>query len=176
MFSTPSPMESLATTPLAGGMTSNEQLTTTVAIVATVLTGLVAGVYFGYACSVMLALRRLEDRAFVEVMQKINVAIQNPVFFAAFFGAPAFAAVAVGMRASGWTIAALALNVAAVVITAAGNVPLNNALDAAGDPAGIVDPAAVRGRFERAWNAWNAARGVALVAAVACLGMALRGL
>ncbi|MEY9927567.1 putative membrane protein [Catenulispora sp. GP43] len=158
-------------------MTPTEQLTT---IVATVLTGLVAGTYFAYATSVMLALRGLDDRTFIEVMQKINVTIQNPVFFAAFFGAPAFAAVTVGLQAakdgaSGWTIAALALNIAALLITVAANVPLNNALDAAGEPAAIAEPGAVRARFERAWNAWNATRGVVLITAVVCLGMALRG-
>jgi uncharacterized membrane protein len=158
-------------------MTPTEQLTT---IVATVLTGLVAGTYFAYATSVMLALRRLDDRTFIEVMQKINITIQNPAFFTAFFGAPTFAAVTVGLQASngnasGWTIAALALNIAALLITTAANVPLNNTLDAAGEPATIAEPGKVRNRFERAWNAWNATRGVALVAAVVCLGMALRG-
>jgi uncharacterized membrane protein len=150
-------------------------------VVATVLTGLVAGTYFGYACSVMLALGRTSDRTFIEVMQKINVVIQNPVFFAALFGAPVASGVALWLHSSdsggvsGWTIAALALNVVGFLITVVANVPLNNALDAAGDPATIADPAAVRRRFERTWNAWNVARAAVTAAAVVCLGLALSG-
>jgi hypothetical protein len=53
---------------------------------ATLTTGLMAGVYYAYACSVMLGLARTSDRTFIDVMQQINVAIQNPVFFAAFSG------------------------------------------------------------------------------------------
>lgn len=114
-------------------------------------------------------------------MQKINVAIQNPVFFAALFGAPVVSGVAVWLQASdsggvsGWTIAALILNVVGFLITVVENIPLNNALDAAGDPAAIADPATVRQRFERVWNAWNTARGVVTAAAVVCLALALSG-
>ena len=153
-------------------MTQTEQLIT---VAATALTGLLAGTYFAYACSVMPALRRTGDRTFVEVMQKIDVAIQNPVFFAAFFGAPVASAAAVGVHASGWDIAALVLNAAGLLITAAANVPLNNALEAAGKPATIPDSAAVRRGFERAWSSWNVARTVVTLAALVCLGEALLG-
>jgi uncharacterized membrane protein len=153
-------------------MTQTEQVTT---LAATVLTGLLAGTYFAYACSVMPALRRTGDRTLVEVMQKINIVIQNPVFFVAFFGAPAVSAVAVGLHATGWTIAGLVLNAAGLLVTMAANIPLNNALDAAGDPEAIADPAGVRRKFERAWNSWNTARTVLTLAALVCLGEALPG-
>ena len=198
MFSTRSTMGSLTRGALTEDMRHNEQLTAlatttgahttdattgTVAalVVATVLTGLAAGTYYAYACSVMLALGRTSDRTFIEVMQRINVAIQNPVFFAALFGAPVASGVAVWLQASdsggvsGWTIAALVLNVAGFLITVVANIPLNNALDASGDPAAIADPAAVRQRFERVWNAWNVARGVVTTAAVVGLALALSG-
>lgn len=153
-----------------------------VLILAVVTTGLMAGTYFAYAVSVMLGLRGTADRTFVEVMQRINVAIQNPVFFLAFFGAPVFTAVAAWLLRHtgfsgplGWTVAALALSAASLMITVAANVPLNNRLAAAGDPARIADPAAVRSRFENAWNAWNTARGLASLGAVVCLAGALWG-
>jgi uncharacterized membrane protein len=150
-------------------------------VVATVLTGLVAGTYFAYACSVMLALGRTSDRTFIEVMQRINVAIQNPVFFVALFGAPIASGVAVWLQSSdsggvsAWTIAALVLNVVGFLITVVANIPLNNALDAAGDPAAVADPAAVRRRFERVWNTCNVTRTVVTTAAVVCLALALSG-
>jgi hypothetical protein len=53
---------------------------------AALTTGLMAGVYYAYACSVMPGLARTGDRTFIDAMQQINVAIQNPVLFAAFSG------------------------------------------------------------------------------------------
>ena len=45
---------------------------------ATITTGLMAGLYYAYACSVMPGLSRTDDRTFVSAMQQINVAIINP--------------------------------------------------------------------------------------------------
>ncbi|MGH3838754.1 MAG: hypothetical protein ACRDSG_06445 [Pseudonocardiaceae bacterium] len=55
-------------------------------VAATLATGLQAGLYYAFAVSVMPGLRRIDDRAFVEAMQQINVAIINPWFFLSFFG------------------------------------------------------------------------------------------
>jgi uncharacterized membrane protein len=140
---------------------------------ATVASGLVAGVWYAFACGVMPALARTEDRVYVEVMQQINVAIENPVFFAGFFGALILIAVAAwqqrGKPAGRWVLAALVLYVLVVVVTSAANVPLNNELVAAGAPAGITDPGAVRERFEDPWVVWNIVRAVLGTAAVYCL-------
>jgi len=58
----------------------------------------------------------------------------------------------------------------AVVITMAVNVPLNDALRAAGDPARIGDLAQVRQHFNEArWSAWNLVRTVTSTAAFGCL-------
>lgn len=152
-----------------------------VLIAALVTTGLIAGTYYAYACSVMLALRKTGDRTFIEVMQKIDLAIQNPVFFLAFFGALVSSGIAVWLQrgsgiggALGWTIAGLVLYSVSLLITMGANIPLNNTLHAAGDPSQIADPAAVRERFEQAWVAWNLARALAATAALACLGLAGR--
>lgn len=146
---------------------------------ATVTTGLVAGVYYAYACSVMIGLGDSDDRTFVEAMQQINEAIQNPVFFAGFFGALLLPGIAAflerrrGLRTSRWTWAGLALYTTGFLITVGINVPLNNRLAAAGIPSQIVDLAAVRSHFENTWNAWNIVRAVLSTAAVGCLGRAL---
>ena len=59
---------------------------------------------------------------------------------------------------------------AAVIITMAVNVPLNNALRAAGDPARIGDLAAVRQHFHEArWSAWNLVRTLTSTAAFGSL-------
>lgn len=59
------------------------------------------------------------------------------------------------------------------VITFAANIPLNERLDKAGDPARIMDLAAVRADFESTWMAWHIVRTLANIAAFACLAWAL---
>jgi uncharacterized membrane protein len=54
------------------------------------------------------------------------------------------------------------------------NVPLNDAIKAAGDPERITDLRAVRSRFNEArWNRWNLMRAVLSTAAFGCLIWAL---
>jgi uncharacterized membrane protein len=148
-------------------------------IAATITTGLMAGLFFAFTSAIMPALRGADDRTFVDVMQRINVSIINPVFMTAFVGGllVTIAAVVVHWRdekdALPWIIAGLALYAAMFLITAAINVPLNNALDAAGDPGRIADLRAVRNQFEGRWVAWNIVRAVANVAAFGCLAYAL---
>ncbi|WP_426059260.1 hypothetical protein [Hymenobacter sp. B1770] len=52
---------------------------------ATVSTGLVAGVYYGFSVAVNPGLARLPAPAYIAAMQAINDVIQNPVFAASFF-------------------------------------------------------------------------------------------
>ncbi|MEU4086335.1 anthrone oxygenase family protein [Streptomyces aureus] len=144
---------------------------------ATVATGLVAGVFYIFACAVMPALARSGDRVFIEVMQNINEVIQNPVFFLGFFGALVLTALAAwqsrGTPGSRWVLAAFAAYALVFLITVTVSVPLNDALANAGAPARIADPAAVRDRFEDPWVAWNIVRAVLSTLATALLTRAL---
>ena len=134
--------------------------------------GLQAGTYYTWATGVMPGLARVDDRTFVHAMQQMNIAIVNPVFMLTFLGAPALALVAIastdglGRR---WVIAGAALAVATVVITAAGNIPLNDALDAAGPVDKIADLGAVRDAFESSWVRLNVARALTSTASLGCL-------
>jgi uncharacterized membrane protein len=108
-------------------------------------------------------------------MQQMNVAIVNPVFMATFLGAPILAAAAVATASSSarpWVIGGLAFAVATVAITAVANVPLNNALEAAGDIGRITDFAGVRENFESGWVRWNIVRAVTSTASLAALAWA----
>jgi uncharacterized membrane protein len=49
-------------------------------LIAVILTGLIAGLFFAYACSVNLGLTRLADAEYLKAMQSINGAILNPWF------------------------------------------------------------------------------------------------
>ncbi|GGM07083.1 DUF1772 domain-containing protein [Dactylosporangium sucinum] len=157
-----------------------EQLRTTVLAAATLLVGLSAGVFFAYSTSVMLALKRVDDRTFVDVMQKINAAILNGWFLTVYVGALLAAVAAALLHLSGghrralpWLIAAAVLYGVVFVVTAAINVPLNNRLDAAGPVAGIADLSAVRASFEADWVRWNLVRTVASAGALLTLAVAL---
>src|SRR5215213_5281702 len=130
---------------------------------ATLTTGLMAGLYYAYAISVMLGLSMTDDRTFVSSL-----------------GALVFTALAGVLHLPGdwrgvlpWIVAALVLYLATLVITFGFNVPLNNELAAAGDAERIADLAAVRERFEASWVRWNIARAVASTAAFGCLTWAL---
>jgi len=72
-----------------------------------------------------------------------------------------------------WICAALVLYTIGLLTTMGVNIPLNNELAAAGNPARIADPAAVREKFEATWNAWNIARAVLSTGAAGCLARAM---
>src|SRR6186713_801850 len=108
---------------------------TTTLVAATITNGLMAGLFAAYSYAVMPGLGRTDDRTFVEAMQQTNAAILNG-WFGICFGA------------------------AVLVITFGVNVPLNDRLAAAGDPATLADPAAVRAAFEQTWVRWNVVRAV----------------
>jgi uncharacterized membrane protein len=113
--------------------------------------GWIAGLFYAFACAVMLGLGQSDDLTFVTAMQEINDAIQNPAFLLSFLGAPVLTAVAAalewrrGSRAAfGWVVAALVLYLVALGVMFGANIPLNDELADAGDPDRIVDLAAVR--------------------------------
>ncbi|GAT68582.1 membrane protein [Planomonospora sphaerica] len=163
---------------LTGGMTESTQLLRVAVLIgATVSTGLMAGLFYAFAVAVMPGLGRAGDRTFVEAMQRINVAILNGWFAAAFAGAALLTAAAgllhLGRPELPWIAAAFVAYGAALVVTFRMNIPLNDALDAAGEPGRIPDLAAVRGRFEAAWVRWNVVRALVCTAALALLSWAL---
>ncbi|WP_369207226.1 DUF1772 domain-containing protein [Streptomyces sp. PU-14G] len=148
---------------------------------AVLLTGLSAGLYYGFAVAVMPGLRRAADRTFVEGMQRINAAILNGWFLLLFIGSLILILTAGALRLWGggstgtlpWIAAAAVLYLAVLVITMGFNVPLNDALDAGGLPDDPDRLAGLRERFEDAWNRWNLVRTVCNTAAFGCLAWAL---
>jgi uncharacterized membrane protein len=136
---------------------------------ATAASGLSAGLYYAYSCSVMPGLRAAAARApeASEVsMRAINVAIENPAFFATFVGAPALTAAALATDAPrGWIVASLALHAVTIGVTVAVSIPLNDALADGGAWAAFADP----------WTGWNHVRTASSIGAFVCLLAALRG-
>ncbi|WP_431959993.1 DUF1772 domain-containing protein [Actinacidiphila sp. bgisy160] len=151
-----------------------------VLVAATVAVGLMAGLFFAFSVAVMPGLARAADRTLVDAMQRINVAIQNGWFLLAFGGSLLLCAAAVALCPRDgergplpWVIAAIVLYLAVLVVTFGVSIPLNDRLDAAGDPARLADIAAVRERFEAAWVRWNLVRTLLCTGALGCLSWAL---
>jgi len=137
---------------------------TAVMVGAIMTTGLVTGVFVFYAHTVMPGLGKTDDRTFVAAFQALDRAIINPWFMGTgFVGALLFTVAAAvthrGERAQWLLWAALGIYLVAVVITVAVQVPLNDALKAAGDVDRIADLATVRAQFDESrWAAWNLVR------------------
>lgn len=153
---------------------------TAVLVAAAIASGLQAGLYYGFSVGVMPGLARADGRTFVGAMQQINVAIVNPWFMLTFLGAPALAALAAALHlgrggsAMVLTVAGSALALATSIVTVALNVPLNDALTAAGDPDRIADLAGVRAAFTDAWLRWNGVRTLTSTSALGCIAWAIR--
>ena len=113
----------------------------------------------------MLGFARLSDREFVSAMQATNRAIQNPVFFAAFFGAPLSLIISTVLHYNQSPRFVLLLAAAAIYstgtfgVTIFGNVPMNNRLDRFDlETATDEETARQRADFERGWNNLNTIR------------------
>ena len=150
--------------------------TTILSTVSAVAVGLTSGLYWAFSIAVMPGLRDNDDRAFISVMQAINRRIQNIWFLPVFMTSlllPIAGAIALlagdNDDAKRWGVASAVLAAIPFAITVGGNVPLNNALDAAGSVNAIEDPVSVRRAFEGPWTRLNLWRTVASTAALVAL-------
>lgn len=151
-------------------------MTIILAALSTITVGLMSGIYLAFTTAVMPGLRDADDRSFIASMQAINTRIQNPWFLTVFMGSLLLPiALAVMLIAGGggtarrWGIASAVLATIPFAITVGGNVPLNDALAAAGRASGIANPAAVRHAFEGPWTRLNLWRTVTSVLTFAAL-------
>ena len=135
---------------------------------ATLTTGLVAGVFYAYAVSVDLGLAAQPDGSYVATMQEINDRIQNPLFFASFFGSVLFLLAALvvhlpGPRSGRFRLISLACLLyigGGFLLTAFVNVPMNDQLAAVDPDAPARVLARARDAYEGPWDFWNGVRTV----------------
>jgi uncharacterized membrane protein len=161
-----------------------DTLRTTLVLAATLTLGLMAGLFYAYAGSVLPALRDAGDRTVVDVMQRINVAIRTGLFLLLFLGGLGFTAGAAALHTGAGRravlvplLVALALYAVTVAVTVVVHLPLNDRLAAAGPPERIADPAAVRAAFSGRWVRWNVVRAGACTGAfgAACWALLRHG-
>ncbi|MBO9595031.1 MAG: DUF1772 domain-containing protein [Niabella sp.] len=130
---------------------------------ALMLVALMAGLFFSFSVAVTPGLKQLDDKSYLQAMQKINKAILNPVFLLCFIGAPLFLIGTTVVRFFEdhflfmWMLVIALVYMGGVfMVTMLCNVPLNNYLEQ--QQPGMLDPEAakaVRTRFERSWNRYN---------------------
>lgn len=157
-------------------MASAFPILTFLAILATALN---AGLFFIFSVCIMAAFARLSPAEGAAAMSAINVVIQNPWFFSAFFGGAALslALIVIGFMqgGAGGSLAAaggVVFVIAVIGVTIVFNVPLNNALVAA--PAGSAEQAALWQRYLDVWTLWNHVRTVGSLVAVGLFALAFR--
>ncbi|WP_299447761.1 DUF1772 domain-containing protein [uncultured Phycicoccus sp.] len=145
-------------------------------VVASVATALNAGVFFAFSTFVMRAVDDLGPAGSVRAMQEINRRAPTPAFMTLLFGSTllALGSGVVALVGAGpgrwWAVAGAVAAVAALLVTIAVNIPLNQRLDRA-DPGGP-DSADRWREFAAPWLRANHARGVLGVLASLLLAVA----
>lgn len=143
--------------------------------------GLMAGLFFVFSNSVMIAFSRMENGRGMKAMQAINAAILNRPFLLLFFGtavlsaASAVVSLLYGQQSgSVWMLAGALLYLAGGFgVTVVCNVPLNNRL-AAHRPDSAEGLAFWR-RYFVVWTRWNHVRTLCSAAALGCFVWAAAG-
>jgi uncharacterized membrane protein len=160
-------------------MTIDSQTLFPVRLLAALGCGLVGGVFLAFSTFIMKALARLPPPQGIAAMQAINVTVVNPWFMAVLFGtAAACLALAIASMLN-WQqpgafytlIGSLCYLGGAILVTIAGNVPLNDALAAVSPDS--ADGASLWIRFLANWTFWNHARMLASIAAAVAFILAL---
>ncbi|RSS71769.1 DUF1772 domain-containing protein [Streptomyces sp. WAC06614] len=156
------------------------KLGTSLMVLATVLIGLMAGLFFAYDISVMPGLADADPRTYVTAMQNFNAEIDgNGLFGMAFIlalvaaGASAVIEFRKGRRAVALFVGAAAVAYLVVLmITFTVNIPLNNELKDVGDAAKLTDFSIVD-KFKSTWVSTNIVRTLLCTAALTALSRAL---
>lgn len=141
--------------------------------------GLIAGVFFAFSVFVMSGLARLPAAQGMTAMQSINITVINPLFMTVFMGTTLSCLVLGVTSLLHWNQPGAAFLLAGALlyvvgtfgVTAAFNVPLNDAL--AGAKPGTAEGAQLWSNYLTVWVLWNHVRTVAALAATAAFILAL---
>lgn len=141
-------------------------------LLTTVIMGLTAGIFFCWSISVTKGLAPLPDKEYLMAFQSLNREILNPLFFICFLGpvillpASAWQQYAHPVPLRCWLLlaAAAVYIVGVIIVTFAGNVPLNDTIDAFNISAATTTQIAdCRMNFEARWNGLNTIRTLACI-------------
>ncbi|SHL92781.1 DUF1772 domain-containing protein [Mucilaginibacter sp. OK098] len=153
----------------------SKNMTNIILIITATATGLIAGLFYAYSCSVNIGLGRLPDKEYLAAMQSINIAILNPLFFVSFLGTLLLLPLSTYLNFEQPLSTRFLLLLAAAIIyaigvfgvTIFGNVPLNDALSNFNlEHASVKSIYEQRIRFEQPWLLLHQVR---TIASVVCL-------
>lgn len=137
-----------------------------VLILATLLSGLSAGLCFTWSNAVTTGLANLDNLSYLKAFQQINRTILNPTFFLVFFGPIFLGGLGAFMtRNANPTTFCLVLTATLLylfgvgLVTIFGNVPLNEMVDRTDlHEMGAEAVASLRKKFENPWNTYHRVR------------------
>ena len=146
----------------------------------TLLVGLTAGLCFTWGNAVTPGIGQLDDLGYLQAFQKMNRSIENPLFFAVFFGSFLVGLVTLytnrAVSPEHFRLLLIAMGfymVGVVLVTVIGNVPLNQILDKTDLATSSVEELrALRQRFEIPWNRFHLIRIIAAMISFALLVIA----
>ena len=143
---------------------------TTALFITILLNALSTGFFFAWSVSVILGTKKVGDFTYLESMQSINKEILNPAFFIVFFGSLIMLVMSASMRFNNKPVFGLVLASAIIYligtfgITAFGNVPLNNELEALNiTKLSILELKNFRTYYESAWNQYHNIRTISSI-------------
>lgn len=145
-----------------------------------IMTGLSAGLFYAWSVSVIPGTQKVSDATYLEAMQAINRAILNPAFFLIFFGSLISLCLSTIIQFHGGTSfwfllsASLIYLIGTFGVTAFGNVPLNNQLEALDlSELAINKISEFRVFYEKQWNRWHLVRTIFSVLSFALTALAI---
>ena len=155
---------------------------TIVLLFFTLLTGLLAGVFFTWTNAITPGIGRLNDIDYLQAFQHMNRTILNPLFYIVITGPLLLSFVAVFLYKANTGFVLRLLSATAIIyflgvfiVTILGNIPLNDLLDKTDLKIISVEGAkSLRDRFETKWNNLHLIRTISsstsfLLLIVACL-------
>jgi uncharacterized membrane protein len=148
-------------------------------VTATTGAGLVGGIFFAFSNFVMKALAQAPTREGAEAMQRINVTVLNPLFFAVLFGTGVIALIVAVGTPNVWDAPGAVLSRIAAAfylfgtlgVTIVRNVPLNEKLAVTS----LTDAtlSSTWTHYLEAWTWWNHVRTIAALLAAALFATAI---
>lgn len=138
---------------------------TIVFFITVLLNALSTGFFFAWSVSVILGTNKVGHLTYLETMQNINREILNPVFFIVFFGSLIALGITTFLQFNNKTVFVLVLASTIIYligtfgVTAFGNVPLNNELEALTiTNLNAIELNNFRSYYESAWNHYHGIR------------------
>ena len=133
---------------------------TVILLFTTLLTGILAGVFFTWTNAITPGIGRLNDVSYLKAFQHMNRTILNPLFYMVFMGPVLLSFAAIYVYRANPAYILWMLIVATVIyflgvfmVTILGNIPLNDMLDKTNlTDISLEDAKSLRDKFETKWN------------------------